>query len=159
MTRILVVEDDTDLVELLSYNLKSSGFSVGVANDGVDALQKARSLVPDLILLDIMLPELDGFAVCEMLRRDPITGLGLASGDFADIARQLSALVDPGRQLWFLEGGYDLEGLATSVAATLSSMAGGDVRPEPPTAGGPGHEVVPAVVALRRKLEASGCEL
>lgn len=71
--KILVVEDDTDLVELLSYNLKSSGFSVGVANDGVEAIKKARSLLPDLILLDLMLPELDGLAVCEMLRRDPVT--------------------------------------------------------------------------------------
>ena len=71
--KILVVEDDTDLVELLSFNLKSCGFSVGTAADGAEALKKVRSLAPDLILLDIMLPELDGFAVCEILRRDPAT--------------------------------------------------------------------------------------
>jgi two-component system alkaline phosphatase synthesis response regulator PhoP len=71
--KILVVEDDNDLVELLSFNLKSCGFSVGTAADGAEALKKVRSLAPDLILLDIMLPELDGFAVCEILRRDPAT--------------------------------------------------------------------------------------
>jgi len=68
-----VVEDDADLVELLSFNLKSSGFAVGTAADGAEALKKARAQMPDLILLDLMLPELDGFAVCEILRRDPAT--------------------------------------------------------------------------------------
>ncbi len=69
--KILVVEDDIDLVELLSFNLKKAGFSIGTASHGIEALKKARSLLPDLILLDLMLPELDGFAVCETLRRDP----------------------------------------------------------------------------------------
>jgi DNA-binding response OmpR family regulator len=67
------VEDDEDLIELLSFNLRSSGFAVGTAADGIEALKKARSLAYDLILLDLMLPELDGFAICEILRRDPAT--------------------------------------------------------------------------------------
>jgi two-component system, OmpR family, alkaline phosphatase synthesis response regulator PhoP len=71
--KILVVEDDADLVELLRFNLKKAGFAVGIAIDGIEALKKARSLLPDLILLDLMLPELDGIAVCEVLRRDPTT--------------------------------------------------------------------------------------
>jgi len=71
--KILVVEDDLDLVELLCFSLRKAGFSVGTANDGIEALKKARSLSPDLILLDLMLPELDGLAVCEILRRDPAT--------------------------------------------------------------------------------------
>jgi acetoin utilization deacetylase AcuC-like enzyme len=85
-------------------------------------------------------------------RRDPITGLGLSAGDYADLATSLLALAPAGRQLWFLEGGYDLEGLAASVAASLSALAGGAVRPETPTAGGPGHEVVAAVVRIRKEL-------
>jgi two-component system alkaline phosphatase synthesis response regulator PhoP len=71
--KILVVDDDADLIELLSFNLKKAGFSIGTALDGVDALKKARSIRPDLILLDLMLPGLDGFAVCETLRRDAAT--------------------------------------------------------------------------------------
>jgi DNA-binding response OmpR family regulator len=71
--RILVVEDDADLVELLSFNLKQAGFSVGTALEGGEAIKKARSILPDVILLDLMLPELDGFAVCDILRRDPRT--------------------------------------------------------------------------------------
>ena len=71
--RVLVVEDDQDLAELLDFNLKSAGFSTSTASNGVEALRLARSVLPDLILLDLMLPELDGFAVCEILRRDPVT--------------------------------------------------------------------------------------
>jgi DNA-binding response OmpR family regulator len=71
--KILVVDDDTDLVELLCFNLKKAGYSIGTAMDGVEALKKARSIQPDLILLDLMLPELDGYAVCEILRRDAAT--------------------------------------------------------------------------------------
>lgn len=71
--KILVVEDDLELVELLRFNLANAGFSVAVAGDGGEALKKARSVFPDIILLDLMLPELDGFAVCEILRRDKAT--------------------------------------------------------------------------------------
>jgi len=71
--KILLVEDDKELLELLSFNLKKAGFAIGTATDGVEAIKKAHSLAPDLILLDLMLPELDGFAVCETLRRAPDT--------------------------------------------------------------------------------------
>jgi len=71
--KILLVEDDAELVELLTFNLKKAGFAIGTAADGIEAIKKARSVGPDLVLLDIMLPELDGFAVCEMLRREPAT--------------------------------------------------------------------------------------
>ena len=71
--KILVVDDDADVVELLCFNLKKAGYAIGTAFNGVEALKKARSILPDLILLDLMLPELDGFAVCEILRRDAAT--------------------------------------------------------------------------------------
>jgi DNA-binding response OmpR family regulator len=71
--KILVVDDDAEIVELLRFNLKQAGFSVGTARDGLEALKKTRSIVPDLILLDLMMPELDGLAVCEILRRDATT--------------------------------------------------------------------------------------
>jgi DNA-binding response OmpR family regulator len=72
-TKILLVDDDPEIVELLRFNLVRAGYAVGTASNGIDALKKARSILPDLILLDLMLPELDGFAVCEILRRDPAT--------------------------------------------------------------------------------------
>jgi two-component system phosphate regulon response regulator PhoB len=70
---ILVVEDDEDILELLAYNLQSAGFSVVASRDGFDALQKARRAPPDLIILDLMLPGLDGFEVCKELKREAKT--------------------------------------------------------------------------------------
>jgi acetoin utilization deacetylase AcuC-like enzyme len=77
-------------------------------------------------------------------RRDPLTGLALSSGDYADVTAALIELVPPGRRLLFLEGGYDLEALRSSSAATLAALAGAPVRPEPATSGGPGRDVVSA---------------
>jgi DNA-binding response OmpR family regulator len=71
--KILVVEDQEDQWELLKCQFKQEGFAIATAVNGVDAVRKARSLMPDLILLDVMLPELDGFGVCEVLRKDPAT--------------------------------------------------------------------------------------
>ena len=68
--RILVVEDQADLLELLREHFREEGFAIATATNGVDAIRKARSLNPDLIVLDVVLPELDGFAVCEVLRKD-----------------------------------------------------------------------------------------
>ncbi len=72
-SKILVVDDEPDAVELVEFNLKGAGFDVVTAGDGEEALKKARSFAPDLILLDLMLPEVDGLEVCKILRRDPAT--------------------------------------------------------------------------------------
>jgi len=70
MSIILVVEDDTSLRETLVYNLKTQQFTVEAVGDGLAALETARRLSPDLILLDLMLPKLDGFEVCRILRQE-----------------------------------------------------------------------------------------
>jgi len=71
--KLLIVEDNTELLELLRLRFTHEGYYVTTADNGLDALKKARSLVPDIILLDLILPELDGFAVCEVLRRQEET--------------------------------------------------------------------------------------
>jgi DNA-binding response OmpR family regulator len=71
--RILIVDDENDFVELLQYKLGGHGYELIVAYDGVNALSQARTLKPHLILLDILLPDLDGLSVCEILRRQPGT--------------------------------------------------------------------------------------
>jgi DNA-binding response OmpR family regulator len=68
--KILVVEDDKTLLDVLKYNLAREGYGVVAAADGVQALELARSERPDLIILDIMLPKLDGFEVCRILRKE-----------------------------------------------------------------------------------------
>jgi two-component system phosphate regulon response regulator PhoB len=69
--RILIVEDEPDILNLLAFNLEHSGFETIKAMDGYEALEKIRRDVPDLILLDLMLPKLNGFEVCKKIRESP----------------------------------------------------------------------------------------
>lgn len=69
ISKILIVDDDEDILELLSFNLKNNGFVVESANNGSLAIQKAREFSPDLILLDIMMPEMDGVEACGEIRK------------------------------------------------------------------------------------------
>ena len=71
--RILIVDDERDFIELVQYRLAGLGCEFIVASDGVQALSQARQFKPSLILLDILLPDLDGLSVCEILRRQPST--------------------------------------------------------------------------------------
>ena len=71
--RILIIEDERALQEVLTYNLEREGFEVSVASDGQDGVRRARSFEPDVILLDLMLPVIDGLEVCRQLRADAKT--------------------------------------------------------------------------------------
>ncbi len=71
--QILVIDDEPDALDLIDFNLKAAGYAVVTAADGDEAIRKARSILPALILLDLMLPEVDGLEVCKILRRDPNT--------------------------------------------------------------------------------------
>lgn len=70
---VLIVEDEPSLVEVLSYNLEKEGFEVLTASNGREGLERARSALPDLVILDLMLPHVDGLQVCSQLRSDPRT--------------------------------------------------------------------------------------
>ena len=70
---VLIIEDEPSLVEVLSYNLEKEGFEVLTANNGRYGLERARSALPDLVILDLMLPLIDGLQVCAQLRSDPKT--------------------------------------------------------------------------------------
>jgi DNA-binding response OmpR family regulator len=72
---ILVVEDEPSLQETLAYNLKKEGYKVEAVGDGLLALESARRLRPDLIVLDLMLPGIDGFEVCRILRKEMTTAI------------------------------------------------------------------------------------
>src|SRR6266487_1809483 len=70
---VLVVDDDPDVARFVEVNLRSAGYDVAVASNGEEALDRAAELRPDLVLLDVMMPKLDGFEVAQRLRRDPRT--------------------------------------------------------------------------------------
>ncbi|HWJ02721.1 MAG TPA: response regulator, partial [Verrucomicrobiae bacterium] len=71
MAHILVVDDETPIQELLKFNLEKEGFLVSLADNGGQALAMAADIEPDLIMLDIMLPGMDGLEVCKLLRQNP----------------------------------------------------------------------------------------
>ncbi len=70
---ILVVDDDPDIARFVEVNLRSAGYDVAVAADGEEALEKAQNIRPDLVLLDVMMPRIDGFEVAQRLRKSPLT--------------------------------------------------------------------------------------
>lgn len=65
--KILLVDDEPDILEIVGYNLKSEGYQVFTANNGAEAVKTAKKVSPHLILLDIMMPEMDGIEACEKL--------------------------------------------------------------------------------------------
>ncbi|UYZ58989.1 response regulator transcription factor [Hymenobacter latericus] len=90
--KILVVDDDPDIVELLEYNLRKEGYDVATAPDGRKALEVAQQFSPDIVLLDVMMPHLDGIAACRELRAMPkfkdtyILFLTARSEEFSEVA-------------------------------------------------------------------------
>lgn len=90
--KILIVDDEPDIIEIIEYNLRKEGFQVEKAKDGEEAIKTASEKIPDLILLDIMMPELDGIEVCRELRNNKafdhtvIAFLTARNEDFTQIA-------------------------------------------------------------------------
>ena len=116
MQKILVVEDDLDIQELLKNFLQEAGYSIVLANDGVEALSIFSDVQFDLILLDIMLPKIDGFAVCELIRKQsqvPIIMLTALNGEEEQI-RGLDMQVDD-----YITKPFSMPVLIRKIAAVL----------------------------------------
>ena len=116
MQKILVVEDDFDIQELLQNFLQEAGYNVIVANDGVEALSIYASDQFDLILLDVMLPKIDGFTVCELIRKQsqiPIIMLTALSGE-AEQIKGLDLQVDD-----YITKPFSMPILVRKIAAVL----------------------------------------
>jgi two-component system alkaline phosphatase synthesis response regulator PhoP len=97
--KILIADDEPDILEIISYNLRTEGYETITAKDGEDALQKAKQTKPDLIILDVMMPNKNGMEVCKLLRNQP---------DFQQtLIIFLTALNDEGSHIRGLEFGAD----------------------------------------------------
>jgi len=97
--KILIVDDEKDIVELLQYNLEKENYTVDTAYNGEQCLEKAKINIPDLILLDLMLPEINGLEVCKILKNDALTSsipivMLTAKGDETDIVLGLELGAD-----------------------------------------------------------------
>jgi two-component system alkaline phosphatase synthesis response regulator PhoP len=90
--RILLVDDDPDILEIVGYNLKKQGYEITTANDGVEAISRAKKCNPHLIIMDVMMPNMDGIEACEKIREIPelsktiITFLTARAEDYSQIA-------------------------------------------------------------------------
>lgn len=96
---ILVVDDEEDILELVNYNLAKAGYKVHCVATGGEAVKSARETIPDLVVLDLMLPGLDGLEVCTLLKNDPKTSeaaiiMLTARGEEADVVRGLELGAD-----------------------------------------------------------------
>jgi two-component system alkaline phosphatase synthesis response regulator PhoP len=90
--RILLVDDDADILEIVGYNLSQEGYLISTAVNGRDAIAKAKKVLPHLIIMDVMMPEMDGMEACENIRKIPeltnviITFLTARSEDYSQVA-------------------------------------------------------------------------
>jgi two-component system alkaline phosphatase synthesis response regulator PhoP len=90
--RILLVDDDADILEIVGYNLSQEGYQISTAINGRDAIAKAKKVLPHLIIMDVMMPEMDGMEACENIRKIPelsnviITFLTARSEDYSQVA-------------------------------------------------------------------------
>jgi two-component system alkaline phosphatase synthesis response regulator PhoP len=90
--KLLLVDDEPDILEILSYNLSQEGYQIFTATNGLEALEKAKEIKPHLIILDVMMPEMDGIEACNELRKIPqlnstiITFLTARSEDYSQLA-------------------------------------------------------------------------
>ena len=90
--KILLVDDEPDIVEIISYSLKNANYDVYSAFNGLEAIKVAKSIKPDLIILDVMMPEMDGIEACEIIRKDQVVGktlitfLSARGEDYSQIA-------------------------------------------------------------------------
>lgn len=130
--RILVVDDEPDVTELIAYKLRREGYDVSVINDPLEIMGRAREFNPDLFILDIMMPELDGLKICRMIRSDkrlnavPIIFL-TARGEVEDRIRGLESGADD-----YLSKPFDTKELALRIGLIFKRMkreAGGDAEP------------------------------
>lgn len=119
MPRILVIDDDPTISELVSINLEMAGYEVNQAEDGIKGQALALQAPPDLIMLDLMLPQVDGFTVCQRLRRDPRTAdipvlMLTALGQIQDKVEGFNAGADD-----YLTKPFDVEEMLLRVRALL----------------------------------------
>ncbi len=129
-SHVLVVEDDEDILELVSYNLKKEGYGVIRAMTGEEALKRVGEAIPDLVILDLMLPEIDGLEVCRRMKRDmetmrvPVVML-TAKGEESDIVAGLELGADD-----YITKPFSPRVLMARVRAALRRKDRGDADPD-----------------------------
>ena len=132
---VLLVEDDANLLDVLHYNLTREGYRVATARDGQEALDVARQVKPDLLLLDIMLPKLDGLEVCRILRKEMTVPILMLTAKADEIDRVVGLEVGADD---YVTKPFSLRELLARVRAVLRRADLGREPAEPAVDGGNG---------------------
>ncbi len=128
--KILLVDDEPDILEIVSYNLSSEGYQVYTAENGVEGVAKAKKKNPHLIILDVMMPEMDGIEACEVIRKTPglehtiITFLTARGEDYSQVAGFDAGADD------YITKPIKPKVLVSKVKALLRRLKSSDVEPE-----------------------------
>ncbi len=147
MNRVLVVDDDADIARFVALNLELEGFEVRIAHDGVEALAAVEVWLPELVLLDVMMPRLDGVDTCRRLRSDPLTAnlpviMLTAKSLSADKVLGLTAGADD-----YIVKPFDTLELVARVRSTMRRNA--EMRAVSPLTGLPGNHRINEEIAAR----------
>ena len=119
--KILVVDDEVDFLKILKLNLEDSGYEVVTALNGKEALKKMKSENPDAVILDIMLPGLNGEEVCKSIRKDPVFGktpVIMATGKNTDVDRIIGKVI--GADIYITKP-FDLKQLISAIKKVLQN--------------------------------------
>ena len=120
-TTVLIVEDDRNIAELLQLYLEKEGYAVTIANDGGQGLEKFRAIKPDLVLLDVMMPVMDGWAVCNAIRAEAQTPIIMltAKSETSDKVQGLKAGADD-----YITKPFEMREVLARIEAVLRRTAG-----------------------------------
>jgi len=130
MARVLIVDDEATLVDTIRYNLRREGYDVQAAHDGNEALRLAKATTPDLVLLDLMLPEVDGFELCRQIREQSSVAIIVVSarGGERDKVTALNVGADD-----YMTKPFSIEELLARITATLRrTRPAASTEPGPP---------------------------
>ncbi len=138
---VLIIEDDRSLADVVAYNLKQAGYDVLLAHDGQDGINQAQLKQPDIIILDLMLPVVDGLDVCRRLRADPalkktrivmltakaeesdeLIGFSLGADDYVTKPFSVKVLLERIKALYRRENDASSDGLVASQGVSIDSM-------------------------------------
>jgi two-component system phosphate regulon response regulator PhoB len=147
VSKVLIIEDDRSLVDVLAYNLRQAGYEVSTAFDGMDGLSQAQLRVPDMIVLDLMLPVMDGLEVCRRIRSDPHTS--------SILVLMLTARVEEADQLvGFSVGADDYVTKPFSIRVLMQRIKALERRRRPASNGDPDVVSLSDVTVDRRRHQA-----